>query len=37
VRFLWVNGAMAVDAGQMTDALAGKMLSHVPTAGSCRE
>jgi N-acyl-D-amino-acid deacylase len=33
---LWVNGKLAVDAGQMTDALSGKMLSHVPTAGTCR-
>jgi N-acyl-D-amino-acid deacylase len=33
---LWVNGKLAVDAGRMTDVLAGKVLSHVPTAGSCR-
>lgn len=33
---LWVNGKLAVDAGRMTDALAGKVLSHVPTADTCR-
>jgi N-acyl-D-aspartate/D-glutamate deacylase len=33
---LWVNGKLAVDAGKMTDALAGRVLSHVATAGSCR-
>jgi N-acyl-D-aspartate/D-glutamate deacylase len=37
VLYLWINGAAAVDAGRMTDTLAGKMLSHAPTAGSCRE
>jgi N-acyl-D-amino-acid deacylase len=33
---LWVNGELAVDAGQMTDGLFGRVLSHVPTAGTCR-
>lgn len=33
---LWVNGELAVDAGQLTDALFGRVLSHVPTAGTCR-
>ena len=32
---LWVNGELAVDAGQLTDALLGRVLSHVPTAGTC--
>jgi N-acyl-D-amino-acid deacylase len=36
VVYLWVNGKLAVDAGQMTDALSGRVLSHVPTAGTCR-
>ena len=36
VLFLWVNGALAVEAGQMTDALSGKVLRHVPTPGTCR-
>jgi N-acyl-D-aspartate/D-glutamate deacylase len=36
VLYLWVNGKLAVDAGRMTDALSGKVLSHVPTAGSCK-
>lgn len=35
VFYLWVNGALAVEAGKMTDALSGKVLSHVPTPGSC--
>jgi N-acyl-D-aspartate/D-glutamate deacylase len=35
VLYLWVNGALAVDAGRMTDALSGKTLRHVPTPGSC--
>jgi N-acyl-D-amino-acid deacylase len=33
---LWVNGELAVDAGQLTDGLFGRVLSHVPTAGTCR-
>jgi len=32
---LWINGELAVDAGQLTDRLFGRVLSHVPTAGSC--
>jgi N-acyl-D-aspartate/D-glutamate deacylase len=36
IVYLWVNGKIAVDAGKMTDALSGKVLSHVPTAGTCR-
>jgi len=36
VLYLWVNGKLAVDAGKMTDALAGRVLSHVPTSGTCR-
>ena len=35
VLYLWVNGALAVDAGKMTDSLSGKVLRHVPTPGSC--
>ena len=35
VLYLWVNGALAVEAGKMTDALSGKVLSHIPTPGSC--
>ena len=35
VLYLWVNGVLAVDAGKMTDTLSGKVLSHVPTPGSC--
>lgn len=35
VLYLWVNGTLAVEAGKMTDALAGRVLSHEPTAGSC--
>jgi N-acyl-D-amino-acid deacylase len=35
VLYLWVNGTLAVDAGQMTDALAGKLLSHAPASGRC--
>jgi N-acyl-D-amino-acid deacylase len=35
VLYLWVNGALAVDARRMTDALSGKVLSHVPTPGAC--
>jgi N-acyl-D-amino-acid deacylase len=36
VLYLWVNGALAVNAGKMTDVLSGKALRHAPTAGSCR-
>lgn len=36
VLYLWVNGALAVDAGQMTDALAGKVLSHASAPGGCQ-
>jgi N-acyl-D-amino-acid deacylase len=36
VSYLWVNGKLAVDAGELTDALSGRMLSHAPTAGTCR-
>ncbi|HEY7639519.1 MAG TPA: amidohydrolase family protein [Steroidobacteraceae bacterium] len=36
VIYLWVNGALAVDAGQLTDALSGKVLSHAPQAGTCK-
>lgn len=36
VLYLWVNGTLAVNAGQLTDALSGKVLRHAPTAGSCR-
>jgi N-acyl-D-amino-acid deacylase len=35
VLYLWVNGALAVDAGKMTDSLSGKILRHPPTPGSC--
>lgn len=35
VLYLWVNGTPAVEAGQMTDALSGKVLSHAPTPGTC--
>lgn len=35
VLYLWVNGTLAVDAGQMTDALGGKVLSHASAPGSC--
>jgi N-acyl-D-aspartate/D-glutamate deacylase len=35
VLYLWVNGTLTVNAGKMTDALSGKVLSHAPTAGSC--
>jgi N-acyl-D-aspartate/D-glutamate deacylase len=35
VVYLWVNGTLAVDASKMTDALSGRVLSHVPTAGTC--
>jgi N-acyl-D-amino-acid deacylase len=30
VLYLWINGALAVDAGKMTDTLSGKVLSHIP-------
>jgi N-acyl-D-aspartate/D-glutamate deacylase len=33
---LWINGKLAVDAGEMTDALSGRVLSHAPRAGTCR-
>jgi N-acyl-D-amino-acid deacylase len=36
VLYLWVNGTLAVDAGRMTDALAGRVLSHAPAPGSCQ-
>jgi N-acyl-D-aspartate/D-glutamate deacylase len=36
VLYLWVNGTLAVDTGCLTDALAGKVLSHAPKAGTCR-
>ena len=35
VLYLWVNGALAVNAGKLTDTLSGKVLSHMPTTGSC--
>jgi len=35
VLYLWVNGTLAVNAGKMTAALSGRVLSHTPTAGSC--
>jgi N-acyl-D-amino-acid deacylase len=36
VLYLWVNGTLAVNAGKLTDTLSGRVLSHAPTAGSCR-
>jgi N-acyl-D-aspartate/D-glutamate deacylase len=33
---LWINGELAVDAGKPTDGLFGRVLSHVPTAGTCQ-
>ncbi|WP_211260701.1 N-acyl-D-amino-acid deacylase family protein [Pseudoxanthomonas dokdonensis] len=35
VQSLLVNGRLAIDQGEATDVLAGKLLHHVPTAGSC--
>ena len=36
VRTVIVNGVVAVDNGALTGAAAGRGLTHVPTAGSCR-
>jgi N-acyl-D-aspartate/D-glutamate deacylase len=33
---LWINGELGVDAGKPTDGLFGRVLSHVPTAGTCQ-
>lgn len=36
VRFVLVNGALAVDGGKLTGLAAGRALKHRPTPGSCR-
>ncbi|MGO3127057.1 MAG: N-acyl-D-amino-acid deacylase family protein [Luteimonas sp.] len=35
VVHLFVNGTQMIDDGRLTDALPGRVLQHVPTAGSC--
>lgn len=35
VEELWVNGRPAIYAGQLTDEAPGRVLLHVPTAGTC--
>lgn len=35
VDYLLVNGRLAIDGGQATDALAGRVLRHTPPAGAC--
>ncbi|MGY0799935.1 N-acyl-D-amino-acid deacylase family protein [Lysobacter sp. A286] len=35
VSHLVVNGTLAISDGEQTDALAGRMLHHVPTIGTC--
>jgi N-acyl-D-aspartate/D-glutamate deacylase len=35
VSTLLVNGYLAIDRGEATDALAGRLLRHEPTPGSC--